>query len=219
MWFIGRGYDTFWTQWTVGTAEFSDQAMVRPPDEDLHFEFFKAKHTTKYLESYVDQHSYSGQTLRDRIKLSIEVNSVLKNDSYWTVSATERAGGLAHTFRASKLIIASGLTSIPNMPTIPGNEEFQGQLLHHDAFGSSNVLHSPEVQDIVVLGAGKSSADMVYEAAKAKKAVSWIMKATDTTGPGFFLPPAGKGPYKNAFEIGMTRIAGTFTPSFMNGIN
>jgi hypothetical protein len=84
-------------------------------------------------------------------------------------------------------------------------------------FGSSKVLSIPEVENITVLGGGKSSADMVYSAVKAGKKVNWVLKATDTTGPGFFLSPEGKGPYKNAFEIAMTRLASTFTPSFMNG--
>lgn len=49
-------------------------------------------------------------------------------------------------------------------------------------------------------------------------------RVLDTEGYGYgwsriFLSPKGAGPYKNAFEIGMTRLAATFTPSFMNGIN
>ncbi|PQE08057.1 hypothetical protein CJF32_00008143 [Rutstroemia sp. NJR-2017a WRK4] len=193
--------------------------MPRPPDEDLYLEFFKAKHTTKYLESYVDQHSYLDQTLRDRIQFSTEVRPVSKHDGIWVVSAMNRASGQQHTFKTTKLIIASGLTSIPNMPFLQGKEVFQGQLLHHEDFGSSNVLTSPDVHNITILGAGKSSADMAYEAVKAGKNVSWVLKATDTTGPEFFVSPKGKGPYKNAFEIGMTRLAATFTPSFMNGLN
>lgn len=216
---VGRGYDTFWTQWTVGTAEFSDQPMPRPPDEDLYLEFFKAKHTTKYLNNYVDTHSYSGETLRDRVKLSTEVQSVQKIDSGWTVVSKERETAVQHTIETAKLIVASGLTSIPNMPSLPGRETFLGQILHQDGFGSSNVLASPDIKNITVLGAGKSSGDMVYEAVKAGKTVSWVLNATDTTGPGFFLSPKGGGPYKNAFEIGMTRLAGTFTPSFMNETN
>lgn len=216
---VGRGYDSFWIQFTIGTAEFSDQAMPRPPDEDVYLEFFKAKHTTKYLNDYVDSHSYGGQTLRDRVKLSIEVQSVLKIQSGWTVVSKERESPLQHTFKTARLIVASGCTSIPNMPSLPGKDGFLGQVLHQDGFGSSNVLTSPDVKNITVLGAGKSSGDMVYEAVKAGKTVSWILKATDTTGPGFFLSPKGVGPYKNAFEIGMTRLAATFTPSFMNGAN
>lgn len=57
---------------------------------------------------------------------------------------------------------------------------------------------------------------MVYAAVKTAKTVTWVFKASDTTGPGFFFSPKGKGPYKNAFEIGMTRLAATFTPSVMN---
>jgi dimethylaniline monooxygenase (N-oxide forming) len=193
---LGRGYDTFWTQWTVGTAEFSDQPMPRPPDEDLYSEFFKAKHTTRYLESYVDNHIFAGQTLRDRIRFAVEVKSVLKTGNKWAVEAQERGSEL-HTFNTHKLIIASGLTSIPNMPSLPGRECFRGQILHHEDFGSSNILTSPEVQHITILGAGKSSADMAYEGVKARKSVSWVLKATNTTGPGFFFSPKGVGPYKN----------------------
>lgn len=193
--------------------------MVRPPEEDLYFEFFKAKHTTKYLESYVDTHSYAGRTIRERIQFSIEVKSVLRSGSQWTVTAKERTGEAQYTFKTPKLMVASGMTSIPSMPSLPGRENFHGQVLHHDDFGASNVLTAPEVKTITILGAGKSSADMAYEAVKAGKKVAWILKATDTTGPGFFMSPKGVGPYKNAFEIGMTRVAATFTPSFMNGLN
>lgn len=190
--------------------------MPRPPEEDVYLEFFKAKHTTKYLNNYVDAHSYSEQTLRDRVQLSTEVQSVEKIGDKWNVVSEERDTLLQHTFNTTKLIVASGLTSIPNMPSLPGRESFLGQVLHQDGFGSSNVLTSSEVRNITVLGGGKSSGDMVYESVKAGKSVSWVLKATNTTGPGFFLSPKGVGPYKNAFEIGMTRLAATFTPSVMN---
>lgn len=201
---LGRGYDTFWTQWTVGTAEFSDEPMPRPPDEDIYLEFFKAKHTTKYLENYVDSHIYLNETLRDRIKFSVEVKSLQKTNKIWNVHSQGRgADGIQQAFNTPRLIIASGLTSIPNIPHLENREKFGGRILHHEDFGSSDVLASPDVKRIAILGAGKSSADMAYEAVKAGKSVSWIIKATKTTGPGFFLSPAGKGPYKNAFEIGI----------------
>lgn len=201
----------------MDTAHFSDLPMPRPPEEDVYYEFFKSKHTTNYLETYVDHHNYAGKSLRDRITLGIQVQSVIPADGGWIISAKERATEAERSFQTSKLMVASGLTSIPNMPSFPGQEAFHGQILHHDSFGSSNVLSSPDIQNITVLGGGKSSADMVYSAVKAGKTVSWVFKATETTGPGFFFSPKGKGPYKNAFEIAMTRLAATFTPSFMNG--
>ncbi|TGO17631.1 hypothetical protein BTUL_0016g00990 [Botrytis tulipae] len=217
VWNSRRGYDSFWTQWTVGTAEFSDLPMTRPPEEDVYYEFFKAKYTTKYLEDYVDTHRYGDTTLRDRIKLSTEVRSLLRKDGKWMIETVDVVSGASDTWQTTKRIVASGLNSIPNMPSLPGKELLQGPILHQNDFGSSKVLTSPDIQKITVLGAGKSSADMVYSAVKAGKTVSWIIKASDTNGPGFLLSPKGKGPYKNAFEVGLTRITATFVPSFLNG--
>lgn len=191
--------------------------MKRPPEEDIYFELFKAKHTTNYLESYVDHQIHGGKSLRDRIHFSTEVQSIIKADGVWSVSTRQQVTGTTYTFQSSRVIIASGLTSIPNMPLLPGKDDFQGQILHHEDFGSSKILSSSDVQNITVLGGGKSSADMVYSAVKAGKTVSWVLKETETTGPGVFLSPKGIGPYKNAFEIGMTRVAATFAPSFMSG--
>ena len=42
-------------------------------------------------------------------------------------------------------------------------------------------------QSICVLGAGKSSADMIFDAVMAGKKVTWLLKASETTGPGFLL--------------------------------
>lgn len=191
--------------------------MPRPPEEDIYYEFFKAKHTTKYLETYVDHHSHAGKSLRDRISFGIEVKGVAKTDKGWTVTSRNLATGAENTLHSTKLIIASGLTSIPHMPTLAGDNIFDGPIIHQETFGSSDILTSPTIKNITVLGGGKSSADMVYAAVKHGKVVTWVLQETETTGPGFLLSPKGKGPYRNAFEIGMTRVAGTFTPSFMNG--
>ena len=103
-----RGYDDFWTQWTVVTAESSDTPITRPPDEDLYYDFFKAKHTTQYLENYTDLHSHNGQTLRERIRFRIEVMSVDILDGKWAISAKTIGSDTSHTFNASKLVVASG---------------------------------------------------------------------------------------------------------------
>ncbi|KAL2036379.1 hypothetical protein N7G274_010900 [Stereocaulon virgatum] len=212
VWNARRSYEGFWTQWTVGTAEFSDLRMPRPPDEDLYYDFFKSKHTTEYLENYVDQHRFGGRSLRDRITFEFQVKSIKKQNAVWVVK------GDSATFHASKVIVASGLTSNPNMPNLPRENYFDAPIIHQETFGQSSVLSSPNLQKITVVGAGKSSADMVYACVKAGKIVSWIIRASGT-GPAFFLSPKGKGPYKNAFEIGSTRIAGTLSPSVLTPDN
>ncbi|MCJ1391350.1 monooxygenase [Xylographa bjoerkii] len=173
-WNSRRSYDSFWTQWTVGTAEFSNISMPRPPKDALYYDFFKAKHTAKYLENYVDQQKHAGRTLRDRIEFGIEVQSLQKHEGQWLISIKNEIGGSTRILHTLKLIVASGLTSVPRMPLLPGQDKFGGPIIHQEAFGSSNLLSSPHIQDITVLGGGKSSADIVYSAVKAGKTVSWI---------------------------------------------
>ena len=196
----------------MGTAEWSDKPMTRPPEDDLYYEFFKAKHTTEYLEKYVDEHRYAGRSLRDRIKVGFKVCSIKKTDTRWVVT------GDTAVYRASKVLVASGLTSTPNLPELPGKDSFEGPIIHQENFGQSSVLPSPQLQNITVVGGGKSAADMVYASVKAGKSVSWIIRASGT-GPGFLMSPKGKGPYKNAFEIGSTRVAGTLSPSVLSPEN
>lgn len=206
---IGRSYEDFWTQWTVGTAEWSDKPMSRPPEDDIYYEFFKAKHTTNYLEKYVDEHFYAGHSLRDRIYFNAIVKSIEKSCSKWIITSDTA------DYQASKVIVAHGLTSIANIPDWLGRQSFEGPIIHQEDFGQSFVLSSPSLQNITVVGGGKSAADMVYASVKAGKSVSWVIRASGTC-PGFLLSPKGKGPYKNASEIGSTRIAGTFSPSVLS---
>lgn len=214
---IGRLYDGFWTQWTVGTGEWSDMRMPRPPEEDIYYEFFKAKHTTQYLEDYIDQHSYADQTLRERIRFGFRVHSVKKESQAWTISGKDNTNQTT-TLRAAKVIVATGLTSTPNMPELHGQQQFEAQIIHQEEFGQSSILSSTDVKNVAVLGGGKSAADMAYAAVKAGKSVSWIIRKSGT-GPGYLLSPKGIGPYKNAFDIANIRIAGTITPSVLSPNN
>lgn len=182
--------------------------MSRPPKDDVYYGFFKAKHTTAYLEAYLDYHRFAGQSLRDRITFGFQVNAIRKYGTIWNVI------GNADTFQAPKVIVASGLTSSPNIPLLPGKEGFNAPVIHQEDFGQSSVLSAPHLKNVTVIGGGKSSADMTYACVKAGKTVTWIVRASGT-GPGFFLSPKGAGPYKNTFEIGSTRISGTISPSVL----
>jgi dimethylaniline monooxygenase (N-oxide forming) len=95
---MGRGYDSFWTQWTVGTAEYSDLPMPQPPDEGIYFEFFKARHTAQYLESYLNIQIFAGETLCDRIKLGVEVQSTQRDGKRWIFSTKERLTGIEQKY-------------------------------------------------------------------------------------------------------------------------
>jgi len=187
--------------------------MPRPPETDTYYDFFKAKYTTQYLEEYVDKHNFADRTLRERIQFGTQVHRVLKVDGKWGVFVNSKTRNTS-TFRSTKLIVATGLTSKQYMPSLPGREKFGRPVIHQENFGQSSILSSTDVQRVTVLGGAKSSADMVYASVKAGKKVSWIIRHSGT-GPAFFLSAKGKGPYKNAFELGSIRLASTLTPSFL----
>lgn len=199
-------------------AAFSDLPMARPPSEDTYYDFFNAKYTTQYLENYIDHHKYANQTLREKIRFGFEVENISKKDSTWSISGKEKRSEAKIVFSATKVIVASGLASTPLLPNLPCKERFLGPILHQENFGQSSILSSADIQRVTVLGGGKSAGDMVYALVKAGKSVTWVIR-TPGSGPGFFLPAKGKGPYKNAFAMGSTRLAATLTPSFFNPDN
>lgn len=112
-------YPGFWTQWTYGVAEFSDIPMEPPPDEDCKYGQFKAGYMTKYFDKYVDKPvGADGRSLRDRITFSTTVTGVTKKNGRWILSCTMLTDEdiILKKLSATRLIVANGLASIPNLP-------------------------------------------------------------------------------------------------------
>ena len=184
--------------------------MTRP-QETLH-ELYEAKYVAEYLENYVDEFTYNGQSLRDRMVFGFTVTKVEKVNEKWNVHGFYNESKSAVIFHTPKVMIASGLTSTPNMPILPNRDSFKGMILHQKYFGQSTVLTSSD-KHVTVLGGAKSAADMVYSCVKAGKSVSWVIRKSGS-GPAAFLGSEGRGRYKNSAELGFTRIMSTFTPSY-----
>lgn len=173
---------------------------------------FEAKHVTKYLEEYVDSHVYNGRSLRSRIRFDSKVRSVEKIGGGWSLQIDE---AVPRSLHCNKLAVASGLTSLPNMPDFPRTHGWKALMLHHRDFGvrSKEILKaSSAYKNITVLGGGKSAADMVYGSVKAGKNVNWIVRTTGE-GPGIFMNPATSGRYRNNAEAGATQKATILNPS------
>ena len=127
-------------------AEFSDKPMSRPPERDItEDDYMEAKYVTRYLEEYLDSHVYDGKSLRDRVILNFKVDKVEKLGEQWTVEGSY--GSQTFTLHSEKLIVATGLTSEPQMPDLAYGEDFQGKILHQKSFGNSNVLQADKVQN------------------------------------------------------------------------
>ena len=197
-------------------TSFSDVALSIPKDAPKLHDTFEAKYVTQYLEDYVDNHIYNGQSLRSRIQLNTEVLAVQKAGSEWTIRVNG-TGAAAPSTRCKKLAVASGLTSSPLMPDIPrSSDDWSDRFLHHRDFGlrSDAILAANSAyKNITVVGGGKSAADMIYASVKAEdKNVSWIIRQSGE-GPGIFMNPAATGRYRNNAEAGATQKATTLNPS------
>ena len=191
---------------------FSDIPITLPPDTEAYHEVFEAKYVTKYLESYVDEHVYNGQSVRERIYFGAKVREIEKADDSWRVSARRFEKGEEEMFHSAKLVTGTGHTTISNMPVLPGENLFQGHILHWKDFGkaSDKILASDSYKSATILGGGKSAADMVYDSVEAGKKVSWIIRETGE-GPAVFFAAAGKG-YRNSPELGAIRMLSAFSP-------
>jgi cation diffusion facilitator CzcD-associated flavoprotein CzcO len=180
VWSADRTYDAFWTQSPVGIWEFSDQPLEGVELKDQYHQYFRAWHFTRYLNQYLDNHVYEGKSLRDRLVLNARIEKLWKHEGQWhaqTVSGDQYA--------APKVIDATGLTSVPNIPEIPGADTFQGTLIHHKEFGQSDILRI--CKRVTVVGGAKSAADLAYACAKADKEVHWVIRKSGN-GPANYLP-------------------------------
>jgi cation diffusion facilitator CzcD-associated flavoprotein CzcO len=76
---------------------------------------------------------------------------------------------------ASRLIVATGLTSAPSIPELAGSKIFEGFQLHNKEFPKcSNLLEN--MQSVCVIGGPKSGWDMVYECASMGLKVNWVIR-------------------------------------------
>jgi cation diffusion facilitator CzcD-associated flavoprotein CzcO len=78
----------------------------------------------------------------------------------WTATLT-RADGTKRTIRCPHLVLATGGSSgVPNMPELPGLDDFQGEVLHSSAFGSGTSYTGKKA---VVFGTGNSGHDVAQD--------------------------------------------------------
>ncbi len=124
--------------------------------------------------------------------------------------ASTRSANLQRLVCSSRLMVANGQSSVPNLPNFSVEGHFHGKIIHSMDFGQSSIVQDESIQNVAVIGAGKSAADMVYEAVKANKTVSWIIRKTGngSLGAAAFAPIDLPTPYRNGVEASQARDYG-----------
>lgn len=187
------------------------------PSSDTYHDFFPARYVADYLECYVDSKVCAGRSLASRIHFHSEVETLRKVEQGWVLHIRgHQDGGLGSAqFVARKVIDATGLTSNPNMPSIPGQDEYRGQMLHVKDFGrqQDSILRPKGPRRVAVIGGAKSAADVAYVCAKAGNEVDWIIRRSGA-GPAAFVSAKASWPYGNSNESFYNRFTSHFLVSW-----
>ncbi|WP_338090542.1 flavin-containing monooxygenase [Planosporangium thailandense] len=113
-----------------------------------------------YLERYADHFG-----LREHIWFGTEVARVepVGDGRRWDVTIRGSRGGEPRTLRYAAVVVAAGHNWSPRWPSIPGLEEFRGQVLHASAYSDAAQLRGRRV---LVVGGGDTGCDIAVEAAQ-----------------------------------------------------
>ncbi|KAJ0417377.1 hypothetical protein BJY00DRAFT_325686 [Aspergillus carlsbadensis] len=235
VWAAERLYPGLRTNNRLGSYEYGDFPMqTAVPGLVRPHEHISGRAVHEYLKAYAAR---SGVV--ERVRLGCRVESVVYTDGdgdgdggakEWIIRCTTAiAEGAAQAqervIRARKLILATGLTSQPRIPTFVGQESFGAPLFHVKDFAryQDTLLTKNEDKEeeegirddrapIAVLGGSKSAWDAVYACASQGHHVNWIIRASGT-GPSWMSPAAVFSPLNLLLEsLPLVRALGIFSP-------
>lgn len=149
------------------------------------------------------------------LRLSTRVISAEMNENAeWEVRVESANGpGIIDNVLATRLVAATGLTSKPHIPEIPGAETF-GRLIVHSKQLKEHAQPLAESKRIVVVGGNKSAWDVCYTAAQSGSQVDMIIRPSGG-GPSYLWPRNfSLGPFKTSLaKLSTTKFFTLFDPA------
>ncbi|EAA34374.2 hypothetical protein GE21DRAFT_3622 [Neurospora crassa] len=220
VWSKERLYPTLRTNNLYPTMDFSDFPMkdvgIGRPGHHITGEEMHA-YLTAYAHHFDLMKRIRFNTRAVRVHQVQEEVTLNSDASCWKVEVEVDVHELGNptttvTLETNKLVMATGILGVPNMPSLKGSETFDAPLLHSSALGPryQDVLQNPHINRVAVLGGSKSAYDTVYLAATTAHKVDWIIRKSGR-GPSWVFPSHTKiGPFKAWREKLVTRRIFTF---------
>lgn len=177
------------------------------PPQLYSFSFRPDRSTIRFPEG-ASTHAYQEQFataegLRDHLQLNCLTHELTYDDAtgLWTVRTTQLKDGQetkGATYKARFVILAVGQLHWPNIPDLPGKEQFRGAAFHTNNWDHTLDLTSKHV---AVIGTGPTATQVIPEVAKIADTLTVYQRT-----PAWILPrPSAKfGP--------LTRAAFTYLP-------
>lgn len=187
----------------LGMLHYPDYPMDEATFGVKPGEHIPGKVVHEYLTAFAKKTGVSG-----RIRFNSKVKTVEAKGDDWLLSISSPVG--ESQMMAKRLVVATGLTSQPNMPVIPGRDDFQGPVVHaREALTQTDIVET--AKSVVVLGGGKSAWDVAYANATRGVTVDMVVRKTGR-GP-IFVAPAYVTPFKKWLEkLVTTRLLTWFSP-------
>ncbi|KDN68582.1 putative cofactor FMO1 FAD enzyme [Colletotrichum sublineola] len=116
----------------------------------------------------------------DKIQLHTKVVRVTRpedeGECEWRIDVEE--AGEAKTLTCARLIVATGVLTVPHMPDLPGSEAFAAPIVHSSDLGprAADLFASQDIATVAVLGGCKSAYDAVHLAASTGHKVQWVIR-------------------------------------------
>lgn len=98
------------------------------------------------------------------------------DDMRETWSATmRRTDGTVHTLHPRHIVMATGVSGIPNMPALSGLDNFGGELMHSSEYGDGEVWRG---KSAIVIGTGNSGHDVAQDLASSGANVTLVQRSS-----------------------------------------
>ncbi|CEJ93505.1 hypothetical protein VHEMI09087 [[Torrubiella] hemipterigena] len=150
--------------------------------------------------------------LLGKIQFNVNVDSAENlGDNGWELAVTGLEGA-KRVVTARKLIVATGLTSVPNMPHYKNAESFEAPIFHVKDFGKRSRNGDLEGnKNTVVVGGAKSAFDIAYSMVEAGSTVDIVIRDSGN-GPAW-MAPSFVTPLKKRLDFLLsTRLLTWFSP-------
>ncbi|KAL4938368.1 hypothetical protein BDV06DRAFT_215142 [Aspergillus oleicola] len=206
-WSKGRLYPGLKSNNLWGSYEYPDFPM----SEDIYGvgegQHIPAEVLHRYLTDYARHFG-----VLERTRFGAKVVSVEATEPGGWIVNVALSKGEVDILRTDKLIMATGLTSEPNIPSYPGRETFTSRFIHAKDF-CANAETVNTCRRAVVVGAGKSAFDCAYAFATAENnlAVDLIIRPTGD-GPVWIAPPYVTPLKRKTEDLLSTRALTWFSP-------
>ncbi|KAK7403429.1 hypothetical protein QQX98_010795 [Neonectria punicea] len=180
-WSKARLYPGLKSNNMVGTYEYPDFPMSEkkygvPPNNHI-----PAAVLHQYLTDFA-KHFGVFQRISFLAKVDVVEPAV---EGGWSLAVTGPEG--QRTVHAAKLILATGLTSTPNMPKYRGEDVFGAPLFHAKDF-CKEAPNLTDVKHAVVVGGAKSAFDVAYAFVEEGATVDLVIR-DNGHGPVWIAPP------------------------------